>query len=154
MPGAEATIGLIGAVGEDFAGGAEAGFLEDIEHEGAFEAVQDRARLDSVGDSLGDLGVLGGFVVERAVGFDVGDWAESIYLGGDGGGEFGLRDGERLAAEVFAIGIAGVGAGGDLVAAALLESDPHGIGVTGVAAASDVGGGNEVEELLLQVVVG
>lgn len=129
MAGAEGTVGLIGAVGEDFAGGAAAGGSEDFQHRRAAEAIEDEVRVvaRAFEDGVGEGGVARGVVVEGAVGLEVGEGeaevagelSEGVDLCGDGGREGFGREVHREAAEVLAVRIAGVGTGSDAVSAAL-----------------------------------
>lgn len=110
----EAAVGEVAAVGEGFGDNSEVETLPPIKRGGAGGADDGRVRAgvaDGASENFGDVTAVGGGVVERAVGFDVGD-ADARGGAGERGeliAERGFegfgRDCHFGAAEVGAVGV-------------------------------------------------
>lgn len=153
----------IAAVRKAFAPDDETLAAEDGQHDGAGQADEDgagRSELDAAGNGSSDFAIRRGFIVKSAVGLDVGEFETSLAGGvaseGDlGGDKIGDRGGVELlaeegaAAEVFGIGVAGVGARAHLGGGCFAEGGAREFGRAGVGAATDVGEVEVAEKLTL-----
>ncbi len=159
----EETGGSVTAVGKAFAPDHETLPAEDRQHDGARQADEDsvaRGEMDATGNGGGHFAIGSRFIVESAVGLDVGEFETGFAGGvasegdlgcdkvGDCGGVELLAE-EGPAAEVFWIGVAGVGAGANLGSGGFAEGGAGKFGRAGMGTATYIGEMEVAEKLTL-----
>src|SRR5204863_1963525 len=105
-------------------------------------------------DGAGDVAILHGNVIERAVRLDVHDSSTDAVHDGvetrdllvDGGGDFSGPHGDFDAAEVGGVGVAGMGADANAAFEGEADGALHGVVVPGVTSAGDVGAGDVLHQ--------
>lgn len=161
--GHEQAGGSVTAVGKAFAPDDETLAAKDGQHHGTSEADEHGVaggEMDATGNGGGDFAIDGGFVVERAVGFDMTELETSFAGGVAGEGDLGgdhINDGggvvffaeKRAAAEVFGVRVAGVGAGANLGGGHFAEGGAGEFGRAGMGGATDVGEVEVAEQFAL-----
>jgi hypothetical protein len=153
----------IAAVRKAFAPDDETLTAENRQHDRASQANEygvASGEMDAAGNGSGHFAIGSGFIVKSAVGFDVTEFEAGFaggvtgegYLGGDKIGDRGgveLLAEEGAAAEVFGIGVAGVGARAHLGGGCFAKGGARELRRAGMGAATDVGEVEVAEELTL-----